>query len=194
MANETGTALARLALHDVTEEDIDAELAKALMGAIIDYPSFETACAACGVTDRSIRSLLQRGVQPGASRSLKAFSKGIAKADAENAKLHSEQAAMYLNRNQAGSARIVLDIMERRWKLSETSSLMTILGSSKRSENLKARILHPSSVLLSLFRMAITSPNSTWAALLEECGWVKAAPKPKREEPEPEPDLEEVDE
>lgn len=189
--DEPTTALARLALEDVDEAGIDNELARALMAAIIDYPSFETACAACGVTDRSIRSLLQRGVQPGAPGPLKAFAKGLARADAENARLHSEQAANFMARKDSASARLILDIMERRWKLSETTSLMAILGSSKRSENLKARVLHPSSVLLSLFRMALKTPNETWSGLLEECGWVKA---PAKVRPEPEPELAEDDE
>lgn len=152
---------------------IDPMLAGALIRAIVTCPSFATACALCHVSEASVKSMLQRGTQSGAPTSLREFSRAMAVADAANAQKHQSLAMSLLEQNQVGAARAVLDIIEARWP--STGDVMSILGGAKKTQSLESRISNPSPALIAMFRKALKKPNSAWAALLKETGWVKAS-------------------
>jgi hypothetical protein len=159
---------------------IDALLADQLVAAIVEFPTFATACASCGVTTRSVVSMLQRGIQPDAPRSLRDFCREFAKADAVNARDHSERVAMLLRDNQAASARVLVDLIDRRWPLGANGDIMTLLSGGRRTDGLKSRLRQPSALLLSMLREMLKSPNEVWESMLLECGWVRA-PAPETE-------------
>lgn len=161
--------------HVEAEGGIDPELAGNLIRAIVDCPSFATACAYCSVSEASVRSMLQRGTLSGAHASLREFSRAMALADAANAKRHQEMAMALLGANQVSAAKALLDIIAARWKA--TGDVMSILGGAKKTESLDARIANPSPALIALFRKALKRPNVVWKALLEETGWVRAETK-----------------
>lgn len=189
MAVENPAAIARRA-PDASDFDggIDARLAEELIAAIVDYPTFETACAACGVTARSVKSLLERGVQAGAPPSLKAFTKRLARADADNARTHQEAAQMLISRGDNAGARLMYQVIEKRWGMGgDTSNIMAMLTSGKQSANLQARLERPSAMLTALFSRMLRTPNDAWEKLLAGAGWVRAmAEQSSEEEPEAE--------
>jgi len=151
---------------------ISPELSAALIVAIVQCPSFATACALCGVSEASVRSMLQRGTQSGAPPSLREFSKAMAFADAHNAKQHSALEAQCLAAGQPGAAKALRDIINARWP--STGDIMSILAGAKRTTGLEARIANPSPALIALFRKTLKKPGAVWKALLEETGWVRA--------------------
>lgn len=190
-ADESPAALARRALEDVPNDGgIDPQLALALIEAIVEYPTFDTACAACGVTARSVRSMLERGAQVGVQRSLRSFSRRLAKADADNARLHYLLSQKLVSEGNSAAARIVVDLMNKRWGQDDAISIMSMLSGGKRSENLKARLERPSPLLGSLLADMLRRPNDAWASLLKGAGYVRAMaqesapPAPAPQEPE----------
>lgn len=160
--------------HEGGDGGIDPDLAARLIHAIVDCPSFATACALCSVSEASVKSMLQRGTQSGAPASLREFSRGMALADAANARNHQALAIQLLKSEQVSAAKLILDTIAKRWPAG--SDIMTILGGAKKTESLDSRIANPSPALIALFRKALKKPNATWRALLEETGWAKAPP------------------
>lgn len=185
--DEATTAIARRSL-DTPESDggIDPRLAEALIEAIVAYPTFRTACAACGVSSKSVKSMLERGAQVGAPRSLRDFAKRLARADADNARDHYEAAMLCVKSGRAAEARIVLQMLERRWSSEDDNDVMAMLTSGKPTTNLRARLERPSAMLTSILVGMLKSPNESWGKLLEAAGWVRALSKPADPEPEPE--------
>ncbi len=156
---------------------IDPELAEALLDAIVDYPSFTTACAACGVTTRAVKSMLERGVGPGAPPSLRAFTKTLARRDADNALRHNDLRLLLLQQGNAAGARLIGDIIKSRWCKDDEPTIMDMLTSGRRTEALKARLDRPGPLLGALLATQLKSPNELWAGLLSAAGWVRAMPQ-----------------
>lgn len=188
---------------DPPESDggIDPELAGALVEAIVDYPSFATACAACGVTSRSVKSMLQRGIQTGAPRSLRRFTLEFAKADALAALETKQTALAELRNGRTASAKLLFDLMAKRWPLETDNDVMAILSGGKRADSLRSRLERPSAMLVAMFKTVLASPNETWVSLLGSLGWVRGLPAPEAvdddnacEEPEETVDDQEQDE
>ncbi len=163
---------------------IDPRLAAALVAALVDYPSFDTACAACGQTSKAVRSMLQRGVQVGAPAGLREFAKRAARADAENARMHQEIGQKLLADGNSAAARIVFQTIEARWPTAEQDRIMAILTSGKQSANLQARLERPGPALTGLIARMLRSPNAEWRAILEGAGLVRAMAEPVPDEPE----------
>lgn len=187
--SDNPAAIARRALDDVPDDGgIDPQLANELIEAIVDYPTFATACAACGVTARSVRSMLERGAQVGAPPSLRAFSRGLARADADNAKVHYMLAQKLLGEGNSSAARLVADLLHKRWNLEEGNDIMAMLSGGKRSDGLKARLERPSPLLGALLSDMLAHPNDAWAGLLKGAGYARTmAPAPEHE-PDKDPD------
>jgi hypothetical protein len=165
-----------LVRYEEGDGGIDPMLAGALIRAIVECPSFSTACALCQVSEASVKSMLQRGTQSGAPKSLQEFSRAMAVADATNARRHQTLAQELLQANQVGAAKTVLDIIAARWP--SNGDIMSILGGAKKTESLDARIANPSPALVALFRKSLKKPNAVWRTMLEETGWARA-PKPE---------------
>ena len=192
MPGDEPFAIARRALDDLPDDGgIDPRLATALVDAVVDYPTFATACAACGVTVRSVQSMLQRGAQPGAVASLRAFSRAMAKADADNARLHYQAAQVLIAKGQSAAARLMTDLLTARWRTEEEQSIMSMISGGRRSDGLKARLERPGPMLGALLSEMLKEPNGAWADLLRGAGLVREmapAPEPEAQEtPEEEP-------
>lgn len=191
--HENPAAIARRALNDnANDGGIDPSLAVALVEAIVDYPTFATACASCGVTARSVRSMLERGAQPGAPFSLAAFSRALAKADADNARTCYQTALQLIAAGNSAGARLLLDVLDKRWKLEGDNDVMGMISSGRRTDGLRARLERPTPLLGALLGDMLRKPNGAWATLLKGAGWVRAmvaAPEPEVA-PEPEQDQE----
>ncbi len=160
---------------------ISDTLAAALIEAIVDYPSFATACAACGVTSRSVKSMLQRGIQTGAPRSLRRFTLEFAQADAMAARDTKHQALRELAMGRTASAKLLFELMAKRWPLETDNDVMAILSGGKRADSLRSRLERPSAMLVAMFRTVLANPNETWTSLLAACGWVRGLPAPVAE-------------
>lgn len=174
-SNETPGAIASREPDGAgSDGGIDPRLAEALIEAIVAYPTFATACAACGQTDKAVKSLLERGVQVGAPRSLREFSKRFALADAENARTHQEVAQKLLGQGNAAGARLVYQIIEKRWMTNGELSVMAMLTSGRQTANLRARLERPSPMLAALLTGMMKAPNGAWQKLLQGAGWVRA--------------------
>jgi hypothetical protein len=181
---------------DAAEDDggIDPGLAAALVEAIVDYPSFATACAACGVTSRSVKSMLQRGIQAGAPRSLRRFTLEFAQADAMAARDTKHQALLELRSGRTASAKLLFDLMAKRWPMETDNDVMAILSGGKRADSLRSRLERPSAMLVAMFKTVLAEPNEVWSSLLHACGWVRQLAAPAPDETEELPDEEELDE
>lgn len=197
MADETArVALARRQLEVDPPENggIDPELANALVLAIVEYPSFATACASCGVTARAVRSMLQRGIQVGAPSSLADFTLAFARADAHNARAHWHAYGQLLAAGRATSAALMLRTLQTRWPMDKDNDIMAMLSGGRRADNLRARLEKPSSLLLALLRPLLVAPNETWTALLRSCGWARALPREGSQGPGEASELEDAQE
>jgi len=128
--------------------------------------------------------MLQRGIQVGAPHSLASFARAFAKADANNAREHWNLMGQLLAKGQVGAARVILDLMARRWPMETDNDVMAMLSGGKRADNLRARLERPSSMLLAMLKSVLVAPNETWRTLLKQCGWLHTGvPRP---DPEPE--------
>lgn len=177
-------ALARRPAAVDDDGGISDALAGALIQAIVEYPSFATACAGCGVTARSVKSMLQRGIQTGAPASLRRFTLEFAQADAMAAREQRALAERDLHFGRTAAAKLRFDLMAKRWPLELDNDVMAILSGGKRADSLRARLEKPSAMLVAMFKTVLADPNETWTSLLRACGWVRQLAAPEKPEGE----------
>lgn len=139
------------------------ELAERLIRAVPEYPTFETTCASQGVNSRTVENWIRRGQQPGAAGLLEDFARVYLQAEARHA---AELYAQYLDAlrcRQAGVAKCLFELMDKRWKIATSCEVLTTArAGSKRTDDLRAMLLHPSPRLRAALRETGWERSETW--------------------------------
>lgn len=143
------------------DEVYDLELMRSLIAAVPAHPTLDSACATCCIDPDTVRNWIRRGRSPDAPEVLHRFSMAMQRAEGQHA---SSLYAMFLSliaRGIAGaaSAKILLEVMDRRWKFGADVHLLNIPKSPKRTDDIRAMLLKPSARL---------------RAMLAETGWSRA--------------------
>jgi hypothetical protein len=116
----------------------------------------------------------------------------MAKADADNARIHYQAAQMLVAKGQSAAARVMLDMLDKRWKLESDNDMMSMISGGRRSDGLKARLERPGPMLGAMLAELLKEPNGAWADLLRVAGLVRAMAAPAepeaQETPEEEPE------
>lgn len=145
---ELGTALTGQVAHD-------------LCHALREHPTREMAAASCGVTQRVVENWLRRGQVPGAHPLLAQFAISYLAAEAAFASWIHGQWMTAMSEGNCQVAREYAAFSAKRWQAGSSQELMAIASAGpKRTDDLRAALLHPSARLL---------------ALLTETGWTRPA-------------------
>ncbi len=144
----------------------DVQLMKRLIEAVPNHPTLETACASEGVSVATVNNWIRRGQQPGAPEILYRFAEAMCKAEAAHASaLYAEYLRMLRSPFGSGPAKILLELINKRWRIGVGAE---ILGSAKqgakRTDDLKAMLVHPSPRLRALLRETGWSRPENWHA------------------------------
>lgn len=141
---------------------LDDALADRLVQAIQEYPTYKTACAACGVSDKTVTSWLRRGTQAGATEAFADFARRFLEADAEHARLVFDEWKVLAASGNSGAAQ-KLKYIEYKWHLSREQALLDLLdGGGKMSDNLAKLIECPTPRLANLLRMKGWVRHPAW--------------------------------
>jgi hypothetical protein len=140
------------------DDGLNGEVGKALIEALPNHPTLETACASCGKSSETVRNWVRRGQQPGAPELHARFARAFLKAEAAFAAwCHERWLTLISAPGGAKEAKVLLEFMDRRWKLGTSSDIMAAINQGpKRTDDLRALLMQP-------------SPRVR--ALLNETGW-----------------------
>lgn len=140
------------------EEVWDIQLMKRLIAAVPTHPTFETACASQGVTVETVCNWIRRGQQPGASEVLYRFALAIGQAEASHAAgMYAEYQRLIAEPYGAGSAKVLMSLIEQRWQLGKHASVLSLASKGpKKTDDLRALLLRPTARV---------------RAMLNETGW-----------------------
>lgn len=146
-------------MTDDTDE-LTVEIGKALINAVARYPTFETVCGSQGKSAQTVLNWLRRGQRADAPELYRRFSAAFVKADSEFAgSCHMQFLSLVHDKWGSRSAKILLEMMDRRWKLGEGSDVMAVIKQgAKRTDDLEAMLMKPSARV---------------RALLAKCGYVR---------------------
>lgn len=138
-------------------DGLTGEIGKALIKALPEHPTLETACGACGVSAETVKNWVRRGQQPNAPEIHARFAVAFLKAEAQHASwCHRQWIDLTLNHGSR-EAKVLLEYMDRRWKLGTSSDILAAIKQGpKRTDDLRALLMRP-------------SPRVR--ALLNETGW-----------------------
>lgn len=139
---------------------LDVEVGKALIAALPLHPTLETACGACGKSAETVKNWVRRGQQPNAAPIYARFAVAFIRAEAAHASWCHEQWLNLITNHGSREAKVLLEYMDRRWKLGTSSDIMAAIQQGpKRTDDLRALLMRP-------------SPRVR--ALLNETGWRRA--------------------
>ncbi len=148
------------------DDGLTVETGKALIDAVAKYPTLETVCGSQGKSVATVMNWVRRGQQAGASVLHARFATAFIKADAEFAGwCHRHFLELVSDRFGSRSAKILLEMMDRRWKLGEGSDVMAALKQgAKRTDDLKALLLKPSPRIRALLKETGWNREESWEA------------------------------
>jgi hypothetical protein len=145
--------------HDETDE-LTVEIGKALIGAVPRYPTLETVCHSQGKSVATVMNWVRRGQRADATELYRRFSAAFLKAESEFAgQCHMQFLELLHDKWGSRSAKILLEMMDRRWKLGVGSDVMAVVKQGpKRTDDLEAMFMQPTARV---------------RALLTKCGWIR---------------------
>jgi hypothetical protein len=152
--------------HEDSEDGLTVEIGKALIDAVAKYPTLETVCGSQGKSVQTVLNWIRRGQQAGAPTLHARFATAFIKADAEFAGwCHRQFMDLVADRFGSRSAKILLEMMDRRWKLGEGSDVMAVLKQgAKRTDDLEALLMNPSPRIRGLLAKTGWSRPEGWDA------------------------------
>jgi hypothetical protein len=164
--------------HEESDE-LTVDIGKRLINAVASYPTLETVCGSQGRSVQTVMNWVRRGQRADAPEIYRRFAAAFIKADAEFAGICYRRFLEMLEDKWASrAAKILLEMMDRRWKLGEGSDVMAVVKQgAKRTDDLEAML---------------SAPSPRVRALLNKCGWTRSAdwqptvkmlPAPSEEEP-----------
>lgn len=147
--------------HEDTDEPT-VEVCKALIQAVSKYPTLETVCGSQGKSVATVMNWVRRGQRADAPELHRRFAIAFVKADSDFAGwCHQRFLELVADKFGSRSAKILLEMMDRRWKLGEGSDVMAVIKQgAKRTDDLEAMLANPSARI---------------RALLQKTGWVRAS-------------------
>lgn len=151
-----------MAREDDTDE-LTAEVGKALISAVAHYPTLETVCGSQGKSVQTVMNWVRRGHRVDAPEIYRRFAIAFVKADSEFAGwCHRQFLELVADKFGSRSAKILLEMMDRRWKLGEGSDVMAVLKQgAKRTDDLEALLMNPSPRIRGLLnKTGWTRPDS----------------------------------
>lgn len=152
------TELARRGVYTA----LDQALADSLVLAIGTYPTYKTACASCGVSDKTVTSWLRRGTQAGSTELFAEFALRFLQADAEHARATYDDWKELTKMGSPASGQ-KLKLLEQKWHLAREQPLVDLLdGGGKMSDNLAKLIETPTPRLANLLRMKGWVRHPAW--------------------------------
>lgn len=145
-------------MAETDAEVYDIDLMKSLIEQVANHPTLDSTCASCGVDPDTVRNWIRRGRMFDAPNVLQRFAMAMQRAEGRHASELYLKFLELIDRGAFGAsaAKILLEVLDRRWGFGKDRHLLDIGKSPKRTDDLKSMFLRPSPRI---------------RALLHETGW-----------------------